>query len=704
MTTTSRPSQHPAAEPGAAPAPNGRTRLRRDIEGLRAVAVGTVLLYHASSSLLPGGFVGVDVFFVISGFLITSLLLREAARDGRISLVDFYARRARRLLPAASLVLVVTALAGWALLPRSAHADLATDVASATVYAVNWTLAARSVDYLAEAATPSAVQHYWSLSVEEQYYVVWPLLMLVVLALTRRRRGGVERWFLATAATVLGVSFLLGVLRTASDPAAAYFTSHTRVWELAVGSVLACLAAPAARMSRAAAEVLAAAGLGAIVVAALTLDSATPWPGVAALLPTLGAAAVIGAGCAHPASWAGRLLGFGPLVWLGGLSYAVYLWHWPLLVIGGSVWDLGTWSSLGLALLAVPLAWLTRHLVEDPVRFHRGLVARPGRALAAGGAAMALCLVVAGLLWAGAPRLDGATGRGATALVAEPSADRWEVVDHPARFFTRRGPLTPDPAVATEDVPAYYDDDCQLGPGDTEVRPCEYGDTDGTTTVALLGDSKMGQWFTAFDAIAREEGWRLQLRLKSACSFTLQGLEEDCAPYARNVLDAYAADGAPDVAFVSQGSPADEPGLLEGHREALEELMAMGTRVVVVDDNPSPRRAATYRCVERNPGRYGRCDTPRGEDVDGYGSETLALLADRLDLPVVDLDRWICPGEGACPSAIGGVLVLRQGSHLTDTFVRTLTPMLHRELSEAGVARTPVEQITVDDVPPSQVG
>jgi peptidoglycan/LPS O-acetylase OafA/YrhL len=702
MTTGTAPGSSPSALARGSRAGGGGTGLRTDIEGLRAVAVGTVLVYHASSRFLPGGFVGVDVFFVISGFLITSLLLREAERTGSISLVGFYARRARRLLPAASLVLLVTAVAGWVLLPRSSHANLATDTAAATVYVVNWALASRSVDYLAEGAMPSAVQHYWSLSVEEQYYVLWPLLVLAVLVVSRRT-GRRPRPLLATAAgSVLLVSFIVGVVGTASDPGTAYFVTPARLWELAVGSVLACLAVEAARLPRLAAEVLAAAGLAGIVVAAVAYSPSTAWPGAAAALPTLATAAVIAAGCATGRTGAGRLLSLPPLVWVGGLSYAIYLWHWPLLVIGRSVHHLGPLESVALALVSVPLAWLTRRFVEDRVRFHPVLVARPRRALVAGALAMAVCLVTAAALWTTAPRLGDGGGPGATALVANPGASRWEVIAHPGRVRTREGPLTPDPAVAPDDSPIYYDAGCQLSPGEVDVLPCEYGDPDATTTVALLGDSKMGQWFAAFDAIARTEGWRLQLRLKSACSFTLEGLESDCAPFARNVLDGFARDGAPDVAFVSQGSPPDEPGLIDGSVAALKELEAMGTRVVLIADNPSPRLRATYRCVERHPGHYGRCDTPRGEHVDGYGTPTLRLLAEQLDLPVVDVNRWICPdGLRRCPSAIGGVLVLRQGSHLTDTYVRTLTPMLHRELSRLGVARTPVDRIGIDDVPPS---
>ena len=465
MTTgTTAPGGSPSAIARGSPAVGGGTGLRTDIEGLRAVAVGTVLVFHATSRFLPGGFVGVDVFFVISGFLITSLLLREAERTGSVSLVGFYARRARRLLPAASLVLLVTAVAGWILLPRSSHANLATDTAAATLYVVNWGLASRSVDYLAEGAMPSALQHYWSLSVEEQYYVLWPLLVLAVL-LVSRRTGRRPRVLLATAAgSVLLVSFVAGVLATASDPRTAYFVTPARLWELAMGSVLACLAVEVARLPRLAAEVLAAAGLAGIVVRRRRVLARDRVAGRRRRAAHAGDRRRDRRRVRHGRTGAGRLLSLPPLVWVGGLSYAIYLWHWPLLVIGRSVHHLGALESVALALVSVPLAWLTRRFVEDPVRFHPVLVARPRRALAAGALAMAACLVTAAAVWATAPRLGDGGGPGATALVANPGADRWEVIAHPGRVRALEGPLTPDPAVAPEDSPVYYNAGCQLPP------------------------------------------------------------------------------------------------------------------------------------------------------------------------------------------------------------------------------------------------
>ena len=271
------------------------TALRGDIEGLRAIAVGTVLLYHLGLPWLPGGFVGVDVFFVISGFLITSLLLRESTKTGTVSISDFYARRARRLLPAASTVLLFTAVVGWFVLPRAARGDLATDVVASTFYVVNWALANRSVDYLAEDSAPSPLQHYWSLSVEEQYYVVWPLMILVGLFLARRARLKAKPVLAAMLAATALASFVHSVLHTRAEPATAYFWTTTRVWELAIGALLAFLVVRLHGLGRWAAQALALAGLVLIGWSAVVLTSKSPWPGHLALLPTLGAAAIIAA-------------------------------------------------------------------------------------------------------------------------------------------------------------------------------------------------------------------------------------------------------------------------------------------------------------------------------------------------------------------------------------------------------------------------
>ncbi|PZU48830.1 MAG: acyltransferase [Arsenicicoccus sp.] len=675
------------------PAP-ARTR-RRDIEGLRAVAVLAVLLYHLRVPGLGGGFAGVDVFFVISGFLITGILLREIERTGRVSLRDFWARRARRLLPAALVVIALTFAAGWVVLPSSSRPDLLADVLGSTLYVVNWVLAARSVDYLAEGAGVSPLQHYWSLAVEEQFYLLWPLLVVVGLALAART-GARPRTLLAGmlgAITVL--SLLWSVTATAQSPATAYFVTPTRLWELGAGALLA-FAGPRLRdLGLVAAQVAATLGLALVLATVLLVDAGTPWPGTAALLPVLGSVLLVAAGTSGRPTVAGRLLSLPPMVWLGGLSYSIYLVHWPLLVLVEEA--RGALGPAGLVLvgaLTVLVAWLMRVLVEDPVRFDRRLSARPARSLLAAGTAMALLSGTAGLAWATRPTLGATTTLGPAALVADPEAQVWELVDRPRRTYDRVAPVQPDPSLARQDLPVYYADGCQVQNGVAVPDPaCVYGDVDSGTEVALWGDSKLGQYASAFDAIAQDESWRLVFFLKSACSPTVSGAEhEDCNAFGREVVRQLLADPPHLVIIGSGGFEAPErEGMVEGARA----LTDAGIDVVIIDDNTHPDHQA-YECAAEHPEDLLACERPpRHND----GRPHLQLVHEATGAPVIDLNPWICPEETTCPAALGGQLVYRQGSHVTDTYARSLTPFLYRELSSLGLTEAGAGDIALEDVP-----
>jgi peptidoglycan/LPS O-acetylase OafA/YrhL len=685
--------------PAAGRRPSAPGSVRGDIEGLRAVAVGAVLLFHLGAPWISGGFAGVDLFFVISGFLITSLLLREVAGTGTLSITGFYARRARRLLPAATVVLVFSAVAGWALLPASQHAYLAVDVAAASLYVVNWVLASRSVDYLAEDAGLSPVQHYWSLSVEEQYYLVWPLLMIVGLRTARRWGVDTRRLLVVVVLAVAVASFGYSIVHTRQAPAEAYFVSTTRVWELAIGSLLAFAVTRLRLLPRQAAQALALVGIALLAYAVLLLDTHTPWPGWAAAVPTLGTALVIAAGCADRETAVARALAVRPMVWLGGISYALYLWHWPLIVLAEARWsDLSAPSRCLIGVVSILLAWATKHVIEDPVRFNRVLVGRPTRSLVAGAVAMCLSLTAAAAVRSTVPTLDpSADVPGASALVANPRSTHWRVLAAPDHVYTTSGAVTPAPAVAPADAP--LTNGCQAPMGGDRLRTdCVFGQRDSATRFALLGDSKMAQWFPAVNRIAHREGWRLEVYLKSACTTSLVGVTEDCAGYNRKVLDHFEEEGAPDYALVSvRGSSydADTGGL----SDELRRLTRLGTHVVLLADNVSPGHQSVYDCVEANPGRYDRCSFDRAAGVATSGTVVLAESAAELGLPLIDLNEWICPSANdRCPAVIAGTLVYRQGSHITATYIKTLTPMLHRALSRLGVAQTPVRRISVPRV------
>src|SRR6201996_6274246 len=365
------PQDQEQQEPGK---PTGRG-FRPDIQGLRALAVGMVVIYHLYPSLLTGGFAGVDVFFVISGFLITGHLLRENHKTGKVALLDFWGRRAKRLVPAAGPVLTVTWVDSRLLLPATRLADTASQIRASALYFQNWQLAANAVNYLKSDSAASPVQHFWSLSVEEQFYLGWPLLFLLaaLAALTARRTGrrrarGHHVALLLAAAVVAG-SLWYSVYYTHANPAGAHFVTTTRIWELGLGGLLALLPAGLSRrIGRL--GLLGWAGLGLVIASAFVLSGTNAFPGYLALLPAGGTAALILGGSAAGRFGPHRLTSARPMVFIGGISYSLYLWHWPLIVCytarGGRA--VGPVSGLAIVAAAVTLSWLTKVWVEDKVR------------------------------------------------------------------------------------------------------------------------------------------------------------------------------------------------------------------------------------------------------------------------------------------------------------------------------------------------
>jgi peptidoglycan/LPS O-acetylase OafA/YrhL len=387
----------PAALPHPKPPPvadQGRAvsdRFRPDIEGMRAVAVGLVLLYHGFHAPFTGGFVGVDVFFVISGFLITSLLLHEKARTGSISVSRFYARRVRRILPAATLVVLATVFASYRWLGFIAGNEIADDAKWAAVFSANIHFGLLGTDYLGSKLPPSPLQHMWSLGVEEQFYLVWPALFLALALLVK---GARQRIALAiTLPVIIGVSLAWSVIQTGSNATWAYFSPLTRAWELALGALVAVLATVAARVRPPwLIELLSLCGIGGIIVSALVLNSSTHYPGSAVILPVVSTALLIAAGCANPRTLVGRTLALRPMQWIGARSYSLYLWHWPFLIIAAEYLghNLSAIQNTGLLLLALAATAITYRLVENPVRHARVLATRTRLTLAIGAVLLAV--------------------------------------------------------------------------------------------------------------------------------------------------------------------------------------------------------------------------------------------------------------------------------------------------------------------------
>ena len=423
-----------------------RAGFRPDIEGLRAVAVVAVVLYHVGVPGFGGGYVGVDVFFVLSGFLITGQLLRELRRTGRISLPGFYARRARRLLPASALVALVTVAATALVESTDAARRTARDAVWAAFSAINYHLAASGTTYSNVGAEPSKLLHYWSLAVEEQYYLLWPVLLLGLAALARRlgRRRSLLVPVVVAGLGVLAVgSLLLSAWQTPRSQPWAYFGLQTRAWELALGALVATGAGRLERLPGPVAAGLSWAGVLAVLVAVVGFDDQTVFPGTAALLPVVGAAAAVAAGCRTRPTGAAVVLSRRPLLAVGGLSYSLYLWHWPAVVLTPDVLTgippvlarlLGAVGALGLAALSL-------RLVENPVRTARRL-AGPRRGLTLGAALVGTVAVVSLVASVALP-----TARG----TGTPLAATGDVSAVSAALALRDAPRNLSPAPATAD-------------------------------------------------------------------------------------------------------------------------------------------------------------------------------------------------------------------------------------------------------------
>jgi peptidoglycan/LPS O-acetylase OafA/YrhL len=670
--------------------PGSERRFRPEVQGLRAVAVLLVLVYHLNPALLPGGYVGVDVFFVISGFLITSLLYREATEHGRVSIRGFYVRRVRRLLPAATVVLLGTGVLSFFVLPITRLTDTAWQLAASAFYVENLYLARQAVDYLASDTPPSPVQHFWSLSVEEQFYVVWPLLF-AVWALTRRRWRTTARALTVLLGSVLVLSFACSVVLTSQESASAYFLPTTRAWELAVGGLLAVGLAHGSLPERVRAP-LGWLGLAAVVASAVAYDDATPFPGWAAALPVLGAAAVIAAEQGSGRLTASALLGTAPARWVGDVSYSLYLWHWPLIVFALVLTGrdgLGPLDTVVVAGLSVLLAWATKVWVEDPVR-DRDLVRSGRSALAVATAGMVSVAAVGGAAYlqvdrSGSVTFDPSvhTGPAAIGRSADPEGE-WTY---------------PSPVRAEDDLPLLYDDDCQASKEDSDPASaqCVYGAEDAGTTVAVVGDSHSAQWFPALHEMAGERDWRLFLYTKSSCAFTDTmtadaegGAYEECQEWNRGVVEEFA-ELAPDLVFTSSsttsrpfGAETIEEGktaIAEGMHRLWQDVAEVSGPIVAIRDTPRHQRDVV-ECVSANLDQPERCKVSEGEAFEHADPQEEAVLALGDEAHLLDLSDRFCV-DGACPAVIGNVMIYRDAGHITETYIRLLTHDLGSRLDRA---------------------
>ena len=685
--------------------PVSRPGWRADLEALRGLAILLVVAYHAGVPSLAGGFVGVDVFFVLSGFFTARLLVREYATTGSVDLPGFYARRALRLLPALVVVVVATLLGVWALwapIDRAAVADTARSV----LFGIpNIAFARDAVNYFGGAASPFL--HTWSLGVELQVSLFGPLLFAALAALggwrtapapdgdRTRRLAALVRGVGIGLAIAGALSLGAAIVWTATSPAWAFFGAAARAWEFVAGALLALLlptdAVAAEGAGRGRGWWLQAGGLVALAAAALLYDRTTPWPGVAALLPVLGACGVIAGGIHGRGMLAADHAAARVLAWFGKVSYSWYLWHWPVVVTGVVlVPAIGVWGRLGLSIAALAPAWLTWRWVERPLRERRGPAAMGAPRLTT--LAIAGCLVLA--FAAGALRRSAERGvaRGAQHALAAARADR---MAH--RCWTPIGRVAPAAASG-----------------------CVFGDPNGSATVALFGDSHAEHWLAALDQLGRERGWRIVLMVQGGCpvsdapELVASGSDRRgraCARYREATIRRLIAM-RPDVAVLSSYDEyvaRDEaaatgrgihgrvpaPAWARGLRRTYTRLGEAGVPVIAIRGTPYPGFDVPA-CLSRRAARLpmaDACEYARDEALHAAAraaqrSAVRDVAARGLPVAAVDMADAVCPAS-RCGVTRAGLVVFTDDNHLTASFTRgaagTLGTRLDAALARMGV-------------------
>ncbi|MGY1837990.1 MULTISPECIES: acyltransferase family protein [unclassified Modestobacter] len=675
------------APPGTTP---GRTARRPEVDGLRALAVTLVVGYHVFSGRVSGG---VDVFLVLTGFFLVLTLSGQFRRDGRVRPLATISRTVTRLLPTALLVLAVTAVAAAVVMPPTRWREVATHLVSAVTFTENHRLVQEAVDYSASNATASPVQHFWSLSIQVQVLLVVPLVVAAGAFLLRRAGGGHlgRPVAVAAVAAVTAASFAWSVISTRADQQVAYFSTLPRLWELGVGALVALLLA-AVRPGPRTALVLGWGGVLALIACGAVLDGAHLFPGWAAAWPVACAVAVLLAGGGGGRAGVHRLLSRPFAAWLGQRSYALYLWHWPVLVLYLVHADRDAPTPGGAAAVivaSVVLADLTHRVVELPATT-RLRAWRPGLALAVV-TACTLPLLTAGVgftawldrqagqlaqlaehpSYPGALALRGAvpaTG-GLTGVEPLPSLtvirDDWPTLDG-ARCTTEQ--FAADPVPAETDV-------CVLGPDDAERR------------IVVVGDSHAAQWLPPLAALATDRSWQLHSIVRGGCNLSTEsefiqegwpGYEE-CAAWRSHLVDRIRSL-EPDLVVTlgtRTGYGPEEEYLPAGFVAAWEQLAEAGITVLAMRDTP--------RHVEDVPdctARWGdtatQCELARSA---AYTEGLLETAAPELPpgVHLVDTSDWFCT-DTTCPPLVGNVRVHLDGGHVTATYMRSIAPLLEERL------------------------
>jgi peptidoglycan/LPS O-acetylase OafA/YrhL len=639
---------------------HAQLRFRPDIEGLRAVAVVLVILFHAGFKGIPGGYIGVDVFFVLSGYLITGLLMKEEDLEGKISLADFYARRVRRLLPASTVMLLATCAASIVFLSPFERGMVIRSAVAVSAYASNVYFGYTARDYFSPQMASNPLVHTWSLAVEEQFYLLWPWVIILAYKFRRSRAALLTITVAMTVVSLAACAYL-----TNHNQAAAFYFTPLRAWEFSAGAITWLAQRRPVHPSR---LMLACGwlGLALIVASSVLFSNSTPFPGFAATLPVAGTALALFSSGAAPSNGVARLLTLKPFQYLGSLSYSLYLWHWPILVFSQSGGRrLSTLDKVICLAASLALAALTHRYVEDPLRKKNGWLRTPARAFSFA-AVLGLSFCVALGAW-----------------------------------YTH---LKHSPEYATYDeivkkLPVLYNKGCESVFQQSLPKECEFGNTTNPSAVVVLfGDSHAAQWSDDLVKAAQANDWKLVTVIKSFCPAatipiynpSLQREESQCAEWRRLALQRIVALHPSLVVMSSataytQGtrglSKITEADWERGTSETLSVLQQNGIRTALLRDTPQPGLDVPP-CLARDAWKgISTCPSPaRAVAIDQGKSIAEDRAASSLnDVLIVDLNDEIC-GISSCDLIKNGTIVYRDQNHLSVQFAATLTPYLTQKL------------------------
>ena len=608
------------------------------IQGLRALAALLVTIFHAK--LLPGGFIGVDIFYVISGYLITGLILREIENTGKLDLQTFYQRRIKRLLPTSVFVLFVTAIVGMFVLPAITRDALGRDLFAAATYISNYLFAWWENDYQNLDATPSPFIHYWSLAVEEQFYVVWPIFILLL-----SRYG--KRTIFRGIAAVTFLSLLLSIYQTQTSPIWAFYSLPTRAWELGFGALL--LFVPDTFWKN---RFIPWFGVIGIALASFRFDEKTAFPGTNALLPVVSTAVLIGSISIWPRAF-NDLSNNRISQWLGSISYPLYLWHWPALVLPSSALGrpLRIRERIFCIILTIILAHFTSKYIEQPIR-HKKIA---GKRIYQFFAATTVISLVAGV------------------IISFSSSSMITVKGTDYRFNL----------VEVMQKPAVYGDDCHSNYGETESGECTYGDLNSETTIVLYGDSHAAQWFPTLLKLVNEKGFKLVSLTKSACP-SVDVPRADQGAY-KNVHCETWRDKSikrikqirPAAVILSSYQYFTPPSgysdknkwWKDGQERLLSSLRGSSDHLIYISDTPKPLRDIPNCLASRDINTCNTTERTPVKIIRGF--------------EIIDPTPWLC--TKLCPAIQDGYVVYRDSSHISVAAALALKPQLEAALVAKGL-------------------